>query len=253
MPFAPAPEAAANVDGWLYEARQKALVFPNVKVGPLTTYPNPRYLVRGFEIDCGSSVLVTVIVALGAEPLQITAKCRPGYERTLRQILGSIRPDTEVGAPPAPGSYSYSAAGCRFESPQALEEPAYLTLRAKIGFLRIQGTAATHRLKRTRPAWGSSFGLGPSEVVTEVLQGRRIIAAARVAVDSTPLSFKREFWLSPAREGNTEHELCLAQARSASPLHFFRFEMKAQDPGGPEQVELFDALLASARGATHGG
>ena len=253
LPIVYMPELATKVEPWLHAAREQAKLLPGGKLGQVTTYENPRYLVRGFEADFGSSIAVTAIVSQGSDAWQITTKCRPGYEPVLAQIFASLRPEAEAEAPRALGLHSYSAAGLRFESTQVLEEPAFLSLRSRRGSIRILGEASAKRLKRTRPDWGSHFGLGAGDEVTELLQGRRTIVGERsLASDEAP-EFQSRYWLASVSDGETQRELGFACAVCASEPCFFRFIIKAEGADALEQLEVLTALLSSARRMQHGG
>ena len=57
LPLSLLPLAAENVDAWLLQARDKLKSFRGVNLGALQSYDSPRYRVRGFEADCGSSIV----------------------------------------------------------------------------------------------------------------------------------------------------------------------------------------------------
>jgi hypothetical protein len=251
LPLIPLTLPSDQQDAWLLAARDKMKVFPGVGLGPLTTYENPRYRVRGFEANFGSSLVVTVLVGLEHGFLRMTTKCRPGYQPYLERVLNSLRRDDGSG-PTSSKHPSYAAAGFRFESAQHLNEPRTLMLRSKDEKICIAGRVSAKRPKNQRPEWNTAFGLGPGEVTTEVLQGRWLIMGQSTPERVDPITFHSEHWLAIVHAGEVQGELCWAQATTRGDVDYFRFELKSTGRGGLEHLDVWAALLASARVVRYG-
>jgi hypothetical protein len=234
-----------DVDAWLLEARRKLEVFPKAKRGPLQTYENPKYLVRGFETDFGSSLVVIALLLLERGALLLQAKCNPGFDLGVAFVFRTLDRDGDVEQLIPPATFRYHALGFRFHSLQSFEWPPYLTLEGPDQML-ISGTASARPMKSERPDWFPSFALSVDSVVTETLQGREVLKARPTLGQAETPEFRNRYWLSSAVTEGVERRLLYGDATCHIDRTYYRFELRGQGPV-MEQLDSWRAFLTSAR------
>lgn len=234
-----------EVDAWLLEARRKLEVFPKAQRGPLQTYENPKYLVRGFETDFGSSLVVAALAMLESGAIFLHAKCGPGAEASVRYIFRTL--DHDVGGAPQlrPGVASYCALGLCFDSIQSFERPPTITLHGPEG-LRIFGYASARPIKALRPDWSPNFGLSVDTVVTETLEGSEVLSGRPTPGHPQGATFKTRHWFASAMTDGVERRLLYGNAVSRLGSDHFRFELRGEGPIS-EQLDVWRAFLQSGR------
>jgi hypothetical protein len=238
------PLAGRDVDAWLLNARNKLAVFPKAQRGPLQTYENPKYLVRGFETDFGSSIVVTALLADEQHALLLQPKCKPGLDPGLDYVFRTLDRDGELAPPVAPTAFRYQALGFRFDSLQPFERPPYLTLEGPDRML-ISGTASTRPIKPERPDWSASFALSVDNVVTETFQGREALKGRLLGQGETP-EFRMRYWFASAVTDGVQRDLLYGDATCHFGSDYFRFELRGEGPN-MEQLDVWRAFLTSAR------
>lgn len=234
-----------EVDAWLLEARRKLEVFPKAQRGPLQTYDNPKYLVRGFETDFGSSLVVTALLAYEQGALLLQPKCKPGLDPGLADVFRTLDRDGDVAPPLPPAAFRYHALGFLFDSAQQFEQPPYLTLEGP-DHLLISGTASARPIQSERPDWSPSFALSVDSVVTETLEGREVLKARSTPGQPETPEFRARYWVSSAVTDGVERHLLYGEASCQVDRNYYRFELRGQGPV-MEQLDLWRAFLTSAR------
>jgi hypothetical protein len=234
-----------DVDAWLLEARRKLEVFPKAQRGALQTYENPKYVVRGFETDFGSSVVVAALAVLEADTVFMHVKCGPAAESSVRHIFRTLDRDAAGTPSPMPGVASYSALGLRFDSIESFERPPTITLHGP-DRLRIFGYAGPRPIKSRRPDWSPNFGLSVDTVLTETLQGTEAVSGRSTPLHPQGPAFKTRYWFASALTDGAERHLLYGDAVSHLGSDYFRLELRGEGPIA-QQLDVWRAFLQSGR------
>lgn len=244
LPLSFLPLAAADVDRWLLKTRDDLAVFPRARRGALQTFDNPKFLVRGFGTHFGSSSVIVALLVFDQGALLLQPKVRPGAEGSVRYVFRTLDFDD---APPSlleTGAKRYRALGFRFDCQQALERPPYLTLQGP-DRMRINGIASQRPLNHQRPDW-SRFGLSVDTVLTETLQGRRLVTGRPTPLHVDPPVFAMRYRFASAEVDGTVRDLVYATATCGVGDEHYRFEFLGEGPV-VLQLDVWQAFLDSGR------